>query len=438
LDHLFKKIRVVNDLMTQAYVVRLSDVQRAGLIQGAISGMVRALDPHSSYLTPGMMEHVKQSRRGDFCGVGLEVSPDETGALQIIAPIDETAAFRAGLRSGDRILKIDGRWIADLSPEESIRQLKGPAGTAVTLTIRRPGKLLFDVVLERHRIHFKSVQSHKVDPKIGYIRISYFDENAKRLTQAALRSFQQASEPLGGILLDLRNNPGGLLEQSIGVADLFLQKGPIVLIRTCENPDGMLVFSNRKPLTSLMSLPLVVLVNAGSASGAEVVAGALKDNNRGVILGEKTFGKASIQAIYPLENGAGVKLTIAHYDPPSGRSIQSQGVEPDIVLLEAPEFSGASGKGESADLKVPAEEEAAPSHSVDLQLTQAINVLQAMMHQNRRLPKGQTGREGQGNETGDTLSKPPQRAKTSLHQTIPLKSLGKNEGGLKKEGGELF
>jgi len=381
LRDVFQKIQIVHDMITQEYVVPLSPAGGQRLVQGAVSGMLKSLDPHSTYLTPHMRARLAQSYRGDFCGVGLEVSPDETGALQVIAPIDGTAACRAGLRVGDRIVKIDGLWIFDRQPEESMGRLRGPAGTSVTLHIRRPGGPSFEVVLERHPIQFQSTQARVLDASIGYIRIAYFDQNAKRLTQDALRSFQHAHPQLEGLILDLRNNPGGLLDQSIGVADLFLPKGPIVLIRTADNPQGMLVFSNPKLLTPLMKIPLVILVNGGSASGAEVVASALQDNNRGVIVGERTFGKASVQAIYPLESGDAIKLTIAHYDSPSGRSIQSVGLEPDIVLLGTPDSSPQSKETQSSSAEATP---SVPQEKADLQLTQALNVLRAMMHQNRQ------------------------------------------------------
>ena len=383
LRDIFQKIERVHEMIAQGYVAPLCLSTRERLIQGAVSGMLKSLDAHSTYLTPDMRTRLAQSYRGDFCGVGLEVSPDETGALQVIAPIDQTAAFRSGLRAGDRIVKIDGVWIFDRPPEESMGRLRGPAGTSVTLHIRRPGGgASFDVVLERHPIQFQSTQARVLDASIGYIRIAYFDHNAKRLTQDALRFFQQSHPHLEGFILDLRDNPGGLLDQAIGVADLFLPKGPIVLIRTADNPQGMLVFSNPKPLTPLMKIPLVILVNGGSASGAEVLASALKDNNRGVIVGERTFGKASVQAVYPLESGDAIKLTVAHYDPPSGRSIQSRGLEPDIVLLGTPdsgtqpEETPPSHPAEGLPLGVP--------EKADLQLTQALNVLRAMIHQNRQ------------------------------------------------------
>lgn len=308
------------------------------LKEGALKGMVGALDAHSAYLPPHLFKEFQASVQGNFCGVGLEVSEEEGGALRIIAPIAGTEADRAGLKTGDVILGIDGRSLFELPPYEGVHRLRGARGTRVTLTVKRDGSPSFDLTLTRAPIAFQSVRWRLEPDGVGYLRISYFDDKTKSFVQAALESLgtevQTPGTPpsLKGLVVDLRNNPGGLLDQAIGVTDLFLETGSIVQTRTRDNPEGTLIFANPKPKKLIHTLPIVILVNGGTASGSELFAGALQDNKRAVIVGKQTFGKGSMQAIYPLPDGSAVKLTVAHYDTPSGRSLESVGIAPDIPL----------------------------------------------------------------------------------------------------------
>ncbi len=332
-NNFFEEAYALEKLIQQFYVKSLSPKEITKINQAAFSGMIEALDPHSTYLTPQMMKELQESIQGQFCGVGLEISPSIRGSLHIISAIEETSAFSAGLLAGDKILRIDDRNVYDISPQQAIRKMRGPAGSFVTLLIKRESKEPFIVKLKRQPINFKSVHWKRESENIGYLRISYFDDKAKRLVQEALLSLQASSKPpLKGLLIDVRNNPGGLLEQAIGVTDLFLEGGVITLTQTRENKEGTVVYANPKTSQRIHQIPLVILTNAGSASGAELFAGALQDNKRALIVGERTFGKASMQAIYNLNEGAGLRLTIAHYATPSGRSIQGKGILPDIPI----------------------------------------------------------------------------------------------------------
>ncbi len=300
--------------------------------------MLTSLDPHSNYLNSKNFDDMKVQTRGEFGGLGIEVSM-ENGLVKVISPIDDTPAARAGLKPGDLITQLDGKPIQGMTLPQAVEKMRGPVNSDVRLTIRRKGRDPFDVNLTRATIHIQSVKSHMVGDDIGYIRITSFNEQTDVGLNKAMNSLkQQAGNKLRGVILDLRNNPGGLLDQAVAVSDAFLDQGEIVSTRG-RNPDDAQRYDAR-PGDIAAGLPLAVLINGGSASASEIVAGALKDHHRAILLGTRSFGKGSVQTIIPLPGHGAMRLTTARYYTPSGRSIQAEGIEPDIVVeaakIEAP------------------------------------------------------------------------------------------------------
>lgn len=309
------------------------------LIYGAIRGLMGALDPHTSFLSPEMYREMKIDTSGEFGGLGIEVSV-KRGQLVIVSPIEGTPAERAGIRPGDRIVAIDGKPTRAMTLHEAVRKMRGPKGTKVKLTIARAGeKKPLEFVLVRDRIRVKSASGAMLEPGYAYIRLKTFQERTARYLSEVLGRLERENKgPLRGLLLDLRNNPGGLLDQAVRVADLFLPGGLIIV--TTKGRGRYQVerrFARSKP-KSIAPYPMVVLVNGGSASASEIVAGALQDHRRAVVLGTQTFGKGSVQSVIELEDGegnkVGLKLTVAKYYTPKGRSIQEHGIAPDIVVHE--------------------------------------------------------------------------------------------------------
>jgi carboxyl-terminal processing protease len=313
------------------YVEEVSDQQ---LIEAAINGMLSSLDPHSSYMNAKSFGDMQVQVRGEFGGLGLEVTMDN-GIVKVVSPIDDTPAAKAGLKPGDFITAIDGEPVLGLSLNDAVEHMRGPIGSPIKLSIRREGRDPFDVTLKRAVIKIQSVKSHLEGNDVGYIRITSFNEQADSGVKAAMKSLkQQAGDNLKGIVLDLRNNPGGLLDQAIGVSNDFLDKGEIVSTRGRHSEDAARY--DAKPGGDLTGgLPMVVLINGGSASASEIVAGALQDHHRAVLLGTRSFGKGSVQTIIQLPGHGAMRLTTARYYTPSGRSIQAKGIEPDIVVEPA-------------------------------------------------------------------------------------------------------
>lgn len=300
------------------------------LVYGAIKGMLSNLDPHSSFLTPDDYKELQIETKGSFTGIGIEITIKD-GFLTVVAPIEGTPAWKAGLKSGDRIIKINGKSTKGMNLIQAVKLLRGPKGTKVTITIFREGfKAPKDITLVRDVIPIKSVRYRMLEPKYGYVRISSFQEKTVSELRTALADLEK--HHLKGLILDLRNNPGGLLDAAVGVADEFLDQGLIVYTKG-RRKDQNFKFEAH-PNTRKHAYPLVVLVNAGSASASEIVAGALQDNHRAVIVGTRTFGKGSVQTIIPLPDGSAVRLTTAQYFTPSGRSIQAEGIEPDVEIPE--------------------------------------------------------------------------------------------------------
>jgi carboxyl-terminal processing protease len=308
----------------------VEEVTTKQLVNGAIDGMLASLDPHSAYLTPELYRDLQVETKGAFGGLGIEIT-QKNGMLTIVAPIEDTPADRAGLKSGDVILKIGGQFTKDMSLVEAVKKLRGKKNTTVRLTIKREGsEKLRDVKLTREIIKIRSVKSKSLEPGYGYLRITQFQERTDEDLNRALRTLSDESGGLRGLVLDLRNNPGGLLSQAVQVADVFLDGGMIVYT------DGRLENQRQKYFAhkagTWESFPMVVLVNAGSASASEIVAGALQDHKRARVLGQPTFGKGSVQTILPLHEEAALRLTTARYYTPNGRSIQAKGIEPDVAV----------------------------------------------------------------------------------------------------------
>jgi carboxyl-terminal processing protease len=329
----YKQLNLFGDvfeLVRNNYVDEASDDT---LIEGAINGMLTSLDPHSNYLNAKNFTDMKVQTRGEFGGLGIEVSM-ENGLVKVVSPIDDTPAARAGLKPGDLITHLDGEPVAGLTLPEAVEKMRGPENSEITLTIRRQGRDPFDVKLTRAKIKIQSVRSHLEGQNVAYIRITSFTEQTDVGLSNAMKNLkQQANNKVLGVILDLRNNPGGLLDQAVAVSDAFLDKGEIVSTRGRRSDDAQRY--NARPGDIASGLPMVVLINGGSASASEIVAGALQDHHRAILVGTRSFGKGSVQTIIPLPGHGAMRLTTARYYTPSGRSIQARGIDPDIVVEAA-------------------------------------------------------------------------------------------------------
>jgi carboxyl-terminal processing protease len=308
----------------------VDDVSTKQLIEGAINGMLASLDPHSAYLTPELYKELQVDTKGTFGGLGIEIT-NRNGILTVVSPIEDTPAYRAGVKSGDQIMKIDGEFTKDMSLVDAVKKMRGPKDTKVTLTLKRDGvNELFDVTLNREVIKIQSVKWKMLDKGYGYVRVTQFQERTDDDLERALKALDKEAGGLQGLVLDLRNDPGGLLTQAVKVADLFLDSGMIVYTDGRLENQKQKYFAHKPGTWS--DFPMVVLVNGGSASASEIVAGALQDHKRALVLGTQTFGKGSVQTILPLDDNSALRLTTARYYTPSGRSIQATGIVPDIVM----------------------------------------------------------------------------------------------------------
>ena len=329
----YKQLNLFGDVFALVRADYVDEVNDDTLVEGAINGMLTSLDPHSNYLNAKNFTDMKVQTRGEFGGLGIEVSM-ENGLVKVVSPIDDTPAAHAGLKPGDLITHLDGTPVQGLTLPEAVEKMRGPVNSDINLTIRREGKEPFDVKLTRAIIKIKSVRSHLEDKNIGYIRITSFNEQTDVGLNNAMKSLkQEANNKLVGIVLDLRNNPGGLLDQAVAVSDAFLDKGEIVSTRGRRADDAQRY--NARPGDISGGLPMAVLINGGSASASEIVAGALQDHHRAILLGTRSFGKGSVQTIIPLAGHGAMRLTTARYYTPSGRSIQARGIDPDIVVEAA-------------------------------------------------------------------------------------------------------
>ena len=319
----------VLSILQENYV---EEIKAKEAIEGAIQGLLLSLDPHSSYMKAESYQEFRSETQGSFTGIGIEITLRDN-VITVISPIADTPAAKAGIKAHDKIMRINGESTKNFSPLDAVKSLRGPKGSTVTISIFRDGfKELQDIELIRDTIPLRSVKSFVLKPGFGYIRIANFQSNTTREFKDHLARLQD-NGPLNGLVLDLRNNPGGLLNQAVSLTDIFLDEGLIVYTRG-RNKEQDLTYEAHKN-NSVMEFPLVLLVNEGSASASEIVAGAIQDHQRGVIVGSKTFGKGSVQTIIPLPDGAGLRMTTARYYTPKGRSIQATGITPDVEVAYA-------------------------------------------------------------------------------------------------------
>ncbi|MBI3506143.1 MAG: S41 family peptidase [Proteobacteria bacterium] len=317
------------EIVRSDYVEEVTDRK---LIEDAINGMLTALDPHSSFLNARSFRDMQVQTRGEFGGLGIEVTM-ENGLVKVVSPIDDTPAARAGLKPNDLIVQLDGEPVLGLTLQEAVEKMRGPVNSPIKIMIRRGETAPFEVTLNRAVVRIQSVRS-RVEGDIGYVRITSFTEQTDSGMRAAITKIrEQLGNKFQGLVLDLRNNPGGLLDQAIAVSDAFLERGEIVSTRGRRSDEAQRY--NARPGDVLNGLPLVVLINGGSASASEIVAGALQDHRRAILLGTRSFGKGSVQTIRPIGNQGAIRLTTARYYTPSGRSIQAQGIDPDIAVEAA-------------------------------------------------------------------------------------------------------
>ena len=393
----YKQLNLFGEVFERVRAEYVDDVSDDSLVESAINGMLTSLDPHSNYLNPKNFNDMKVQTRGEFGGLGIEVSM-ENGLVKVVSPIDDTPAARAGLKPGDLITHLDGDPVQGMTLPEAVEKMRGPVSSEIKLTIRREGKDPFDVKLIRATIKIQSVRSHLEGENIVYIRITTFNEQTDVGLNNAMKNLkQQAGGKLLGVILDLRNDPGGLLDQAVAVADAFLEKGEIVSTRGRRSEDAQRY--NARPGDIAAGLPVAVLINGGSASASEIVAGALQDHHRAILLGTRSFGKGSVQTIIPLPGHGAMRLTTARYYTPSGRSIQAKGIDPDIVV-EAAKIEKTPEKGEAkvataSDLKRDDSGDGGPDQSsvdpsiigtpADYQLTRAVDMLHGIALFNGRV-----------------------------------------------------
>ena len=333
-DELYKKIDLFGEVLEKIKKEYVEEINQADVMDSAINGVLQSLDPYSAYMSPELFKSMRTETKGEFGGLGIEIGM-ESGVVKVIAPIDGTPASEAGIKSGDYIVKIKGDQVQGKSLMEAVKLMRGAVGTSIKLTVRRKGEkkpLIFNV--KREIIEVKSIDSKILGEKnrIGYIKLKSFNENSDEQLIKKIKQFENNNKPIGYIV-DLRNNPGGLLSQAISITDYFLNDGEIVSTKGRKVSETRKFFATKGD--GINGKPLIILINNGSASASEILAGALKDHKRAIILGESSYGKGSVQSIIPLRNGGGMRLTISKYYLPSGKSISDVGVTPDIFVEEA-------------------------------------------------------------------------------------------------------
>ena len=328
---IYKKIDLFGEVLEKISKEYVDEVDQSKSMDSAINGLLQSLDPYSAYMTPESFEGMQTETSGEFGGLGIEVGM-EAGVVKVISPIDNTPASKAGLKAGDYIVKINNTQVQGKSLMEAVDLMRGPVGSSIEITVRRRGvkkALIFNIM--REVIQVQSVKSELIDTNIGYIRLTSFNENSSEQIKEKINKLNK-NKDLKGFILDLRNNPGGLLSQAIKISDFFLENGEIVSTRSRQASENRKWFARKGDLTN--GKTLIILINYGSASASEIVAGALKDHKRAIILGENSYGKGSVQSIIPLKNRGAIRLTIAKYYLPSGKSISEVGVTPDIEVVE--------------------------------------------------------------------------------------------------------
>ena len=328
---IYKKIDLFGEVLEKINREYIDEIDQSKSMDSAINGLLQSLDPYSSYMSPEILEEMQTETSGEFGGLGIEVSM-EAGVVKVISPIDDTPASKAGLKAGDYIVKINDTQVQGKSLSEAVDLMRGPVGSSIELTVRRRGEkkaLTFNIT--REIIEIQSVKSELLEENIGYIRLTSFNENSSDQIEKQIKKLKK-NKNLNSFILDLRNNPGGLLNQAIRISDFFLENGEIVSTKSRKKSDNRKWFAKKGDITD--GKTLLVLINYGSASASEIVAGALKDHKRAIVIGENSYGKGSVQSIIPLKNRGAIRLTVAKYYLPSGKSISEVGVRPDIEVNE--------------------------------------------------------------------------------------------------------
>jgi len=328
---IYEKIDLFGEVLEKINREYIDDINQSESMDAAINGLLQSLDPYSSYMSPEILEEMQTETSGEFGGLGIEVSM-EAGVVKVISPIDDTPASKAGLKAGDYIVKINDTQVQGKSLSEAVDLMRGPVGSSIELTVRRRGEkkaLTFNIT--REIIEIQSVKSELLEDNIGYIRLTSFNENSSDQIEKQIKKLKK-NKNLNSFILDLRNNPGGLLNQAIRISDFFLENGEIVSTKSRKKSDNRKWFAKKGDITD--GKTLLVLINYGSASASEIVAGALKDHKRAIVVGENSYGKGSVQSIIPLKNRGAIRLTVAKYYLPSGKSISEVGVRPDIEVNE--------------------------------------------------------------------------------------------------------
>ena len=330
-NDIYKKIDLFGEVLEKINKDYVDEINQSESMDSAINGLLQSLDPYSAYMPPEILEEMQTETSGEFGGLGIEVGM-EAGVVKVISPIDDTPASKAGIKAGDYIVKIDDTQVQGKSLSEAVDLMRGPVGSGIELTVRRRGEkkaLTFFVV--REIIQIKSVKADLLEKNIGYIRLTSFNENSGKQIEKEIKKLEKNSD-VKSYILDLRNNPGGLLSQAIKISDFFLDNGEIVSTKSRKASENRKWFAKSGDLTN--GKTIIVLINYGSASASEIVAGALKDHKRAILLGENSYGKGSVQSIIPLKNNGAIRLTVAKYYLPSGESISEVGVSPDIEVIE--------------------------------------------------------------------------------------------------------
>ena len=330
-NEIYEKIDVFGEVLEKINKEYVDEINQSDSMDSAINGLLQSLDPYSGYMSPEIFNEMQTETSGEFGGLGIEVTM-ESGVVKVISPIDDTPASRAGIKAGDYIVKINDTQVQGKSLSEAVELMRGPVGSAIELTIRRRGEkkaLTFNVT--REIIQIKSVKAELLEKNIGYIRLTSFNENSAGQIKKEINKFEK-NKNLKSYILDLRNNPGGLLSQAIKISDFFLDNGEIVSTKSRQQSENRKWFAKKGDLTK--GKTILVLINYGSASASEIVAGALKDHKRAILIGENSYGKGSVQSIIPLKNKGAIRLTVAKYYLPSGKSISEVGVSPDIEIDE--------------------------------------------------------------------------------------------------------
>ena len=330
-NEIYNKIDLFGEVLEKINEEYVDEINQSESMDSAINGLLQSLDPYSAYMSPEIYNEMQTETSGEFGGLGIEVSM-ESGVVKVISPIDDTPASRAGIKAGDYIVKIEGVQVQGKSLSEAVDLMRGPVGSSIELTIRRRGeKKALNFIITREVIEIQSVKTDIIDKNIGYIRLTSFNENSSEQIKNKIKDLEK-NQNINSYIFDLRNNPGGLLSQAIRISDFFLDNGEIVSTKSRQASENRKWFAKKGDLTN--GKTLMVLINYGSASASEIVAGALKDHKRAIILGENSYGKGSVQSIIPLKNKGAIRLTVAKYYLPSGKSISEVGVSPDILINE--------------------------------------------------------------------------------------------------------